>query len=112
MCCCTSATSLPPSCSTTTALYSSGMDSGSNSTSSTGPITCTTRPVAFLSTFDFLGAALDFVAIGFLSVECFGTADDFGELLRDLALPRPVIRPLEDVEHLTGVIGRVLHRGP
>src|SRR5687768_177030 len=75
-------------------------------------MTCTTFPTC-------TPAAIVAIAI---SVQCygsrsnsesgserFGAADDLGDLLGDLRLARTVVRATEHVEHLAGVIGRVLH---
>src|SRR6185436_16739332 len=118
MCCCTSATrrtALPlPVRSTTSALYSSGSFSGSNSTSRTGPMTWTTLPT-FAPDLDsvaaFFGAALLWVAMSSsLTSKCLGSTDDLCQLLRDLRLPCAVERAPQDVEHVARRVGRILHR--
>src|SRR3982751_3019916 len=43
-------------------------------------------------------------------LECGGTADDLGDLLGDLRLTSAVESATQHVEHLTRVVGRVLHR--
>ena len=39
-------------------------------------------------------------------------ADDFRDLLRDLRLPLPIVRPLQQLQDLARIVGGVLHRGP
>src|SRR5687768_2640713 len=43
--------------------------------------------------------------------ERFGTADDLGDLLGDLRLTCTIICAPEHVQHLSGVVGCVLHCG-
>src|SRR5216117_542523 len=45
-----------------------------------------------------------------LSFQRFRPAYDLRDLLGDLALTRPVVRPRQDVDHVAGRVGRVLHR--
>src|SRR5262249_28336908 len=105
MCCSTSATSCPPPLSTltVTALYSSGSCSGSNSTSRTGPITCTTLPMFCLGSF------LVFVAMWSLSLESFRPTHDLRQFLRNLSLSSAIERALENGQHVAPRVGRVLH---
>src|SRR4051812_26730670 len=122
MCCCTSTTTLMSSPVAalpvmSSALYSSGRCSASNSTSSTGPMTCTTLPMFFIAV---VAAMLvprvidrrESPALASLSLQRRGAADDLSDLLRDVRLARPVVRAPQDVEHVRRVVCRVLHRGP
>src|SRR5437762_11729736 len=45
-----------------------------------------------------------------LSFQRFRPPYDLRDLLGDLALTRPVVRPRQDVDHVAGRVGRVLHR--
>src|SRR5213594_1060344 len=115
MCCCTSATRRTPGCSMTRALYSSGSFSGSNSTSSTGPMTWTTLPtLCLVSPAGFFGAFFVLVAIvpQVLSLQSLRPTDDLRQLLRNLRLPCPIVRALQQLDDVPGVVGGVLHRGP
>src|SRR6266550_4762524 len=38
--------------------------------------------------------------------------DDLRQLLRDLRLPRPIVRALQQLDDVAGVVGGVLHRRP
>src|SRR3712207_3727610 len=115
MCCCTSATSRirsPASvlASSSSALYNSGSVSDSKATSSTGPMTWTILPVVRPAV---AVAILLSVRPALLSArQRRRAADDLRDLLRDPRLPRAVVGPPEDVEHLPRVVGRVLHRRP
>src|SRR5690606_28689165 len=50
--------------------------------------------------------------VGTPLLQCGGAADDLGDLLRDLGLAGPVVRAPEHVQHLAGVVRRVLHGRP
>src|SRR5690242_11360729 len=90
--------------------------------SSTGPITWTICPTfRFVSTaapFTFSLTAVAIITpwcplsvVAVRRVPCRRATDDLGDLLRDRRLALPVVGPLEDLEDLAGVVGRVLHRG-
>src|SRR3954468_4291013 len=113
MCCATShvivVVSPPMVTSTVSALLISGSWLGGNSTSTTGPITRTTRPSAcpFCSA---IGQTLPSVARG--RRQRFGAAHDLHDLGRDLVLTRAVGLPRQDLQQLIRVVGRRLHRAP
>src|SRR5690554_5738335 len=46
-----------------------------------------------------------------LSFQCFGSADDFEDLVGDGRLPRLVVRQSEFAEELRGVVGGLVHCG-
>src|SRR5215470_15260873 len=94
------------STSTCSALNSWGTDSRGNSTSTTGPITRTTRPVAFLV------AAVMSLITSCGCGECVGAADDLADLLGDLGLAGLVHLAGEASDQLVGVVGRRLHGAP
>src|SRR3954471_15461834 len=95
--------------STVSALLISGSWLGGNSTSTTGPITRTTRPSAcpFCSA---IGLTLPSVARG--RRQRFGAAHDLHDLGRDLVLTRAVGLPRQDLQQLVRVVGGRLHRTP
>src|SRR6476646_8682243 len=122
ICCATSATivivSPSSSASISSAKLISGMASGGNSTSTTGPAMATTRPS--LSWVSGVGSAvtvismlllLRFLAKGSAVAEGFGTAHDFHDLGGDRVLAGAVHRAGETGDQVLGVVGGRLH-GP
>src|SRR6476659_2826310 len=105
-CCATSAITsigMPvclPSSVTTTALWIGGSWPSGNSTSRTGPITWTTRPV-------FCSAIANLLEL----LERRGARNDLDQFLRDPRLPGAVVGQGERVDHLPRVLRRRLHRG-
>src|SRR5919201_6310107 len=87
--------------STVSAVLISGSSSGGNSTSTTGPITRTTRPSGCSSAISLLQARAG---------EGLRPADDLHDLGGDLVLPGAVRLPGQDLHQLLGVVGRGLHR--
>src|SRR5690349_15483111 len=119
MCCCTSAVrwmgGAPfPAWWIRSALYSSGRCCGSNSTSSTGPMTCTTWPTVGAPA-DCFAFSCFFVAMWTpvfwpLALQGFRSTHDFRQLLRDLRLARAIVRATQHVQNLSCIVGGVLHR--
>src|SRR5690606_26287383 len=112
------------------ALFRSGSCPGGNCTSTTGPMTCTTRPTRFwlslMARASFIptsahAAALDSrgggapapagVPSNGADVEGLGPAHDLRDLLGDGRLARPVEGQRQGPDHLRGVVGRGPH-GP
>src|SRR6476646_11001664 len=109
MCCATShvivVVSPPIVTSTVNALLISGSWFGGNSTSTTGPITRTTRP----SACPFCSA----IGLALLSGrQRLGAAHDLHDLGRDLILTRPVGLARQNLQQIVRVVGRGLHRTP
>src|ERR1039458_3760376 len=101
--CCTSRTRrVPPSRSISSASRISGSRPPLNSTSTTGPITCTTAPV---SDFTFTtGISLS------SAFERRGAGDNLHQLCRDRRLPHLVGGEGQVLDELACVVGRVAHR--
>src|SRR5262249_56731997 len=78
-----------------------GSPPGSNSMSTTGPMTCTIFPMLMPRLLRSACAAC---------LEGFRAADDVEQLLGDLLLARLVVLDRQDVDHLLGVLGGRLHR--
>src|SRR3954466_8363352 len=89
------------------------MSSGPNSTSTTGPITRTTRPVPPCAVDDCSVAVAvmrhSLSVLSFLG-QGFGAADDFHDFLGDLRLPGGVGVTGELLDELVRVVGGRLHR--
>src|ERR1039457_7448243 len=101
--CCTSRTRRePPSRSISSASRISGRRSPLNSTSTTGPITCTTAPVP-----DFNSTTAISLSSAF---ERSGAGDDLHQLCRDRCLPHLVGGEGQVFDELACVVGRVAHR--
>src|ERR1035438_2678188 len=101
--CCTSSTrSLPSSRSISSASRISGRRSPLNSTSTTGPITCTTAPAP-----DFNSTTAISLSSAF---ERRGAGDDLHQLCRDRRLPHLVGGEGQVLDELACVVGRVAHR--
>src|SRR4051812_14466608 len=113
--------------STFRALNRSGIASRGNSTSTTGPVTRATRPVApWVCEVDGRSSVTVMVCspalpmfweyvwgrsvVGAGRHERVGTADDLADLLGDLGLAGLVGLPREVLGQLLGVVGRRLHR--
>src|ERR671916_3112972 len=100
------------STSTVSALKSCGTWPRGNSTSTTGPVTCTTRPMAASGTES---SVVDFSAV-LMSVitphggQRLGATDDLADLLGDLSLAGPVGLTSEVFNQLGCVVGGSLHR--
>src|SRR6266571_7870068 len=94
--------------STVTALKIAGISSGANSTSITGPMTRTIRPVPCCVSCPTATVAMFVSAPGLL--EGFRASDDLHDLLGDLRLPRLVVLPGELLDQLLGVVGGGAHR--
>src|SRR4051794_9202150 len=114
MCCATSSVMprVSPSMvrSSRSAKLISGSEPTGNSTSTTGPMTWTTRPAgrspvsAGVVSVSVMSCPLS-VVLG----ERFGAADDLGDLGGDLGLPRAVGVARQDLDELVRVVGRGLH---
>src|ERR1035441_1614683 len=101
--CCTSRTRrVPPSRSIWSASRISGSRSPLNSTSTTGPMTCTTAPVPDFSSTTAISLSSAF--------ERRGAGDDLHQLCGDRRLPDLVRGQGEVVDELARVIGCVAHR--
>src|SRR5277367_3604952 len=83
------------------AVLISGSSAESNATSTTGPMTWTTRPIEF--------GDRSVVAIC-LTLESLGAADDLQQLLGDRRLTRAVVHERVLFDHVARALGRVLHR--
>src|SRR5690606_22380882 len=87
-----------------------------NSTSMTGPMTCTTFPMFFAIRSFSPGcpqrAGREPVDTAPALLQRGGAAHDLGDLLCDLGLSGPVVRAPAHVQHLAGVVRRVLHGRP
>src|SRR6202035_123348 len=100
--CCTSRTRrVPPSRSISSASRISGNRSPLNSTSTTGPITCTTAPVP-----DFNSTTAISLSSAF---ERRGAGDDLHQLCRDRRLPHLVGGERQVLDELACIVGRVAH---
>src|ERR1700689_1058786 len=101
--CCTSSTrSFPSSRSISSASRISGKRSPVNSTSTTGPITCTTAPVPDCNSTTAISLSSAF--------ERRGAGDDLHQLCRDRRLPHLVRGEGQVFDEFACVIGRVAHR--
>src|SRR5262245_7521042 len=101
--------------STVSALLISGSSFGGNATSTTGPITRTTRPPACARSP--AGSAMlvqppGASVLGAGGRQRFRPPDDLHDLGRDLVLPRAVRLSRQDLDELLRVVGRGLHRPP
>src|SRR5512132_1322076 len=88
-----------------------GSSSGANSTSTTGPMIRTTRPVA--PPLRPVSRSYATVAIGYSAPGClegFRAPDDLHDLLGDLGLPRLVVLAGQVLDQLRGVVGGGFHR--
>src|SRR5262249_4131025 len=91
---------------------------GSNSTSTTGPITWTIRPSltalpsdrTWMAAAARRGAAARDLRLG-AHAQPLGPADDVEQLLGDPLLPRLVVADGQGADQLLGVLGRRFHRG-
>src|SRR6266545_1022486 len=116
MCCATSQvmTSVSPSSvrSTRTAVFTSGRSSSGNSTSTTGPITRTTRPLPFPSSsaISSIPSRSSQLVAG-SRTQRLGRAHDVHDLRGDLGLARLVGHACQHLGQLLRVLGRGLH-GP
>src|SRR5918996_3747637 len=100
------------------AVLISGMCSGGNSTSTTGPMIWITRPsvarasplaascVIVMSDLSWLGRSQDFLVFA----QRFGAADDLHDLAGDLGLALAVRDARVDLDELLARIRRGLHR--
>src|SRR5512147_2796366 len=96
---CTSRTSGSfPGRSTWIASKRSGISPSGNSTSTTPPRICTTRPVAFAMIF-----------LQLFSGKRFRAAHNIQNIVRDRLLANLVVRQLQSANQLLGVIGGVTH---
>src|ERR1700682_5743614 len=75
---------------------------GSNSTSTTGPMTWTILPWLMCGSLELRFDGL---------AEGFGPADDIQELLRDALLAGFVVLGGQEIDHLARVLGRGFHGG-
>src|SRR5580698_2298097 len=101
--CCTSSTSrLPSSRSISSASRISGRRSPLNSTSTTGPITCTTAPVPDCNSTTAISLSSAF--------KRRGAGDDLHQLCRDRRLPHLVGGEGQVFDELACVVGRIAHR--
>src|SRR5688572_11753687 len=69
-------------------------------------MTWTTRPMVLVA----FAVAVVMCVFSSSALERRGTADDLGDLLRDLRLAGAVVGATEQLQHVTGVVGGVLHR--
>src|SRR5688500_12676708 len=79
--------------------------------SSTGPMTWTILPTLRVCVAVAMNRILvATVVVSGLALQGGRAAHDLGDLLRDRRLALAVVRPLQHLEDLAGVVGRVLHR--
>src|SRR5262245_5113295 len=83
---------------------------GSNSTSTTGPITWTIRPSLTALPSDRTMKVARALRLG-AHAQRLGTADDVEQLLGDPLLPRLVVADGQGADQVFRVLGRRLHRG-
>src|SRR4051794_1538940 len=106
--------SSPRAISVVRAWFSSGMVCRPNSTSTTGPITRTTRPVALLAAP--CSSVFSSTAVISLITPCcgegIGTTDDLADFLGDLRLTSLVRQPGVGPDQVRRVVARRLHRPP
>src|ERR1700736_6302811 len=101
--CCTSSTRRFPSPrSISSASRISGRRSPLNSTSTTGPITCTTAPVPDCNSTTAISLSSAF--------ERRGAGDDLHQLCRDRRLPHLVGGEGQVLDEIACIVGRVAHR--
>src|ERR1700722_5947691 len=102
LCCTSSTSSLPSSRSISSASRISGRRPPLNSTSTTGPITCTTAPVPDFNSTTAISLSSAFER------RCAG--DDLHQFCRDRCLPHLVGGEGQVLDELACIVGRVAHR--
>src|ERR1700722_1133158 len=106
-CCATSSTSLLPLLSVVSALRMGGRERW-NSTATTAPIPCMTRPVA-LETLAIMNVLVRKFCAGGDGLKRLGAGDDLDQFLGDHRLAGAVVAKRVFLHHFAGVAGGVVH---